>query len=212
MSNKPFDDKYRPKTLDKIIGHEKVVQRLQGIISSKKYPNAMLFVGPSSAGKTTLARAFVASLFGVESVESGNVHDFHELNGADARGIDDVRDLLKVASLKPRIAPRRVFLIDECLAPETLVEVSEGVYKTIQEIVQNKNIETVLSYNLESRQVEEKRILSKSSTTKLEYFEVQLSDGSKFRCSNNHKWWVVNKQKWLRADEIEEGDELAVKP
>lgn len=113
MSNKPFDDKYRPKTLDKIIGHEKVVQRLQGIISSKKYPNAMLFVGPSSAGKTTLARAFVASLFGVESVESGNVHDFHELNGADARGIDDVRDLLKVASLKPRIAPRRVFLIDE---------------------------------------------------------------------------------------------------
>jgi DNA polymerase III gamma/tau subunit len=106
-----FDEKYRPKTLEKLIGHEKSVTRLKGIIASKKYPNALLFVGPSSAGKTTLARAFVASLFGVDNL---NQHaDFHELNAADKRGIDDVRELLKVANLRPRTAPKRVFLIDE---------------------------------------------------------------------------------------------------
>lgn len=110
----PLDEKYRPKTLDRVIGHEKVVQRLQGIISSKKYPNAMLFAGPSSAGKTTLARAFVASLFGIESVGSGlSLPDYHEINAADTRSIDDMRQLLSVAKLKPREAPRRVFLIDE---------------------------------------------------------------------------------------------------
>lgn len=111
--SKPFDEKYRPKNLDKVIGHDKIVTRLKGIITSKAYPGALLFVGPSSAGKTTLARAFVASMFGVDSLEGNAVHDFHELNAADARGIDDVRELLKVASLKPRVAPKRVFLIDE---------------------------------------------------------------------------------------------------
>jgi DNA polymerase III subunit gamma/tau len=106
-----LDKKYRPRTLEKVIGHETAVQRLQGIIESKKYPHALLLVGPSSVGKTTLARAFVASLFGVKTLE-GNP-DFHELNSADSRGIDDMRSMLKVARLRPRAAPRRVFLFDE---------------------------------------------------------------------------------------------------
>ena len=38
-----FHEKYRPATLDRVIGHEKVVTRLKGIIASEKYPSAMLF-------------------------------------------------------------------------------------------------------------------------------------------------------------------------
>lgn len=103
--------KYRPRSLDKIIGQEAAVQRLKGIIDSKKYPSAMLFVGPSSAGKTTLARAFVCELFGVKTLD--NHSDWKELNASDSRGIDDVRDMLKVARLRPQRAPKRVILLDE---------------------------------------------------------------------------------------------------
>jgi len=110
--SQPFHTKYRPKTLDRIIGQEALVNRLKGIVSSKKIPNAMLFVGPSSAGKTTLARAFTAELFGVKDLAGSS--DYHEINAADSRGIDDLRDLLKITKLKPRVAPRRVVLIDEC--------------------------------------------------------------------------------------------------
>lgn len=111
-SNLQLDDKYRPKSLDRIIGHEAVVTRLKGIITSQKYPNSMLFTGPSSCGKTTLARAFVADLFGIQGTPKGHP-DFAELNSADSRGIDDMRKMLSVARLRPRSAPRRVFLFDE---------------------------------------------------------------------------------------------------
>ena len=107
-----FDSKYRPRTLDKIIGHEKVVTRLQGIIKSKKYPAATLFVGTTSAGKTTLARAFAADVLGVETPVGHR--DYTEINAADARNIDDTRDLLKIARLRPQKGPRRIILVDEC--------------------------------------------------------------------------------------------------
>jgi len=63
-----LDEKYRPKTLERVIGHEVVVTQLQGMIASKKLPKTLLFMGPSSAGKTTLGRAFSANLFGVDSL------------------------------------------------------------------------------------------------------------------------------------------------
>lgn len=110
MSN-TFHEKYRPKTLDRIIGQEKAVTRLQGILKTGKFPNAMLFVGPSSAGKTTLARAFVADLFGVKTLDGHP--DYHESNASEERGIDDIRALLRVAKLRPRLAKKRVFMIDE---------------------------------------------------------------------------------------------------
>jgi replication factor C small subunit len=101
VDNRDFDIKYRPATLDEVIGNDKVVTRLKGIIKSKKWPKTMLFVGPSSAGKTTLARAFVADMMGVPSVPSSTVSDYHESNAANQRKIDDIRDLLKVVQPRP---------------------------------------------------------------------------------------------------------------
>lgn len=112
-SNQDFDKKYRPPTLDKVIGNEQIVTRLKGIIKSGNIPKAMLFCGPTSAGKTTLVRAFVADLFGVGRVSENSHVDYHESNAANQRKIDDIRDLLKVVRLKPRSAPRRVFFFDE---------------------------------------------------------------------------------------------------
>lgn len=129
--NRDFDQKYRPTTLDKVIGNEKVVTRLKGIIKSGKYPKALLFVGPSSAGKTTLARALVADMFKVPAVPSASVSDYHESNAASTRKIDDIRDLLKVVKLRPRTGPRRVFFIDE--AQQITGDGAQAILKPLEE-------------------------------------------------------------------------------
>lgn len=49
--------KYLPNTLDEVCGRDKVKDRLHGFIKSKNFPH-LLFAGPESSGKTTLAKLF----------------------------------------------------------------------------------------------------------------------------------------------------------
>lgn len=105
-----FHTKYRPLTLSKILGHESAVTRLQGIVNSKKLPNAIALFGPTSAGKTTLARAFAADVNKLETIEGSR--DFLEVNGSVDRSIDDVRQIIQQARFKPS-AGTRFILIDE---------------------------------------------------------------------------------------------------
>jgi len=102
--------KYRPRTLDQLIGHEKVVTRVKGMLASGKIPSALLITGPSSAGKTTLARAMAAEINGKPADKQS---DLRELNGADQRSIEDMRELIKLSKFKPQ-GKKRIFIIDEC--------------------------------------------------------------------------------------------------
>lgn len=101
--------KYRPQTLKRVIGHDAVVNRLRGIVESGKIPSAMAFFGPPSAGKTTLARAFAAEINQKPVSEQA---DFKEVNAADQRSIDDIRELTKLSKFRP-LSNRRFILIDE---------------------------------------------------------------------------------------------------
>lgn len=98
--------KYRPKRLDKVIGHEKVKTRIRGMLNSGELPSAIAFFGPPSAGKTTLGRCVATEINGALNA------DFKEVNAADERGIDDVRELIKISKFKPQ-SKRRIILIDE---------------------------------------------------------------------------------------------------
>lgn len=104
-----FHEKHRPRTLDKIIGHEKIVSRLKGIIKKEAFPSAMLFSGPTSAGKTTLAQCFAAEVNGKSEGHS----DYLELNAGAAGKIEQMRDLLEVAVLQPQRGKRRFIVIEE---------------------------------------------------------------------------------------------------
>jgi DNA polymerase-3 subunit gamma/tau len=100
--------KYRPQTLVEIIGNETVVDAVTDMLSDKKTcPHSFLLTGGTGCGKTTLGRILAKEL-GVSEV------DFKEVDSADFRGIDTVREIRKSSQYKPLEGTCRVWLIDEC--------------------------------------------------------------------------------------------------
>ena len=104
----PWVEKYRPQSLDDIVGQEHIINRLKKYVGEESMPNLM-FTGPAGVGKTTTALALVKSILGEYWRQN-----FLELNASDARGIDTVRnDIKNFCRLKPVGAPFRIIFLDE---------------------------------------------------------------------------------------------------
>ncbi len=106
--NVPWVEKYRPQTLDDVIGQEQIVNRLKRYVEEESLPNIM-FTGSAGVGKTTCAIALAKTLLGKYWQQN-----FLELNASDARGIDTVRNQIKsFCKLKAVGAPFRIIFLDE---------------------------------------------------------------------------------------------------
>lgn len=99
---------YRPKTLDEIRGNESTVKALTSCLakSRESIQHSFLFTGLSGGGKTTLAR-IVANMLGCVG------SDFHEIDSADFRGIDSVREIRRNMMYTPAEGSCSVWLLDE---------------------------------------------------------------------------------------------------
>ena len=105
----PWTEKYRPKTLDDVIGQKLVVERLKSFVERGNFPN-MIFAGSPGVGKTACAIAMARDLYGDNMVGA-----FRELNASDARGIDvirgDVKEFAKTISIAK--VPIKIIFLDE---------------------------------------------------------------------------------------------------
>ena len=99
--------KYRPSCFEDVLGQEAVKIILQQQLESGNIHSAMLFCGPSGDGKTTCARIFANELNKGQGVPI-------EMDAASHNGVDDVREIVKMASTKAVDAEYKVFIIDEC--------------------------------------------------------------------------------------------------
>lgn len=82
-------EKYRPHTLDDIVGHKEVVRRLKSFTGDAEMPNIM-FAGRQGTGKTAMTIALARAIYGDQWKQN-----LLELNASDDRGIDVVREEIK---------------------------------------------------------------------------------------------------------------------
>jgi replication factor C small subunit len=107
-------EKYRPKTLDDVVGLKDIVESIRAFMKNPKTMPHLMFAGVPGTGKTTLALVIAHALYGA------NWKSFTlELNASDERGIDTVRDRIKDFSRYSRTGfggdiPFALIILDEC--------------------------------------------------------------------------------------------------
>ena len=113
-------EKYRPKSLDEVVGQEHVIPHLKEIVK-KGVSIHLLFTGPPGCGKTSTAYAF-----------SNEVNlPIVELNASDERGINVIRGKVKTYAYS---YGRRIILLDEC---DSMTEDAQHALRRIMEKTQS---------------------------------------------------------------------------
>lgn len=124
-------EKYRPQTLDGIYGNRSTCKELKNYLVKPDHRHTILLTGPLGSGKTTVAQILGRELLGLKPEDSmADAFDFHVINAASSRGIDDIRHLLQRVHLQPIACKKRVAFFDEChgltlQAQEALLKMTE---------------------------------------------------------------------------------------
>ena len=132
--------------LEAIEGQAEAVELLRRALESGRIAHAWAFIGPAGSGRKTTALAFARALVAPSGgaaagrVDRGIHPDVHLLGpvppasnpkGAPAIRIENIRELGRMAALKPAEAPWKVFIVDEA---ETMSGAAPQAFlKTLEE-------------------------------------------------------------------------------
>jgi DNA polymerase III subunit delta' len=123
--------------LERVLDQPQAVELLRRALASDRVAHAYAFIGPTGAGRMTTALAFAEELLG----SAARLHpDLHVIvptppesnpRGARAIRIGAIRELERQASLRPAMARRKVFIIDE--AERMTDDTPQAFLKTLEE-------------------------------------------------------------------------------
>lgn len=141
--NEIWTEKYRPKTLDEVIGQKSVTDRLKGYVKARNMSHLM-FSGSPGTGKTTCALALARELYGENW--RGN---FIELNASDDNGIGTVRGKIKEFARTAPVdgAEFKIIFLDEA---DALTSEAQGALRRTMEKY-SKICRFILSCNYASK-------------------------------------------------------------
>ena len=119
--------KWRPRTLDEVVGQPHVARTLKNAIAGGRLAHAYVFAGVRGTGKTSVARILAKSLncekgpadtpcnecVSCNEIMEGRSLDVMELDAASRTGVDNIRELQEVVSYAPVRDRYRVLIIDE---------------------------------------------------------------------------------------------------
>lgn len=123
----PLYRKYRPQTLDSLVGQEHIKKTLTGAIELGKISHAYLFTGPRGTGKTSTARILAKSLNckngptvhpcgeceSCKDITNSIPIDVIEIDAASNRTVEDAQNILEKIQYAPVNGKYKIYIIDE---------------------------------------------------------------------------------------------------
>ena len=191
--------KYRPSSLEELVGQTDAVQLISEQIKNNNLSHAYLFSGPRGVGKTSLAR-IIATTIGCDPV-----FDITEIDAASHNKVDDVRELNdSVNFIASSPGKKRVFILDEVhmlsnaasnAFLKTLEEPPEHVIFILATTEPERVIETIRS---RTTQIAFKRIKNTDIITSLE----KISKAEKIKLSKEILEYIANQSDGSLRDAI----------
>ncbi|KAH8613329.1 putative Rad17 cell cycle checkpoint protein [Trypanosoma vivax] len=110
----PWVEKYRPVSLADVVGNADAVARLRVIAREGNLPN-LLLCGPPGTGKTTSMLCLARSLLSDQDGASNSAlkEAVLEINASDDRGLDVVREKIKLFAQTKKTLPQKMDVTDQ---------------------------------------------------------------------------------------------------